>query len=246
MFLMKKQIKYFSHSTLLLTAFFFFSCAAISDYHFEFKPVNEKGPVVIILSGGSGTKSYLEFASRLSKSGYYAIVYDARDFILYDKTAIELKLSEVINKAKLSPNALPGKVAVIGYSRGGGLALAYATNRQDSVSIVIAYYPNISGPFSFIQKNEIETLPDRFKVPVFVFQGAADEYYDCCRADRIKRMSVVAKEKEADFNYIIYPGVGHGFNLATDGRLFQYNQYYDEDSWQKTMELLKKYHPLPK
>lgn len=241
---MNKQIKYFFYSVLLLLMFFLFSCA-ITDYHFEFKPVDEKGPVVIILSGGNGTKSYVEFASRLSKSGYYAIVYDARDFMLNDKTAIELKLSEVINKAKLSPNALPGKVAVIGYSRGGGLALAYATNRQDSVSIVITYYPNI-GLSPFIQKNEIETLPARFKVPVFILQGAVDEYYDCCRADRIKRMGVVAKEKGIDFNYVIYPGVGHGFNLVTDGRLFQYNKHYDEDSWQKTMELLKKYLPLPK
>jgi dienelactone hydrolase len=245
-YLMKKQIKYFVRSALLLPALFFFSCAITSHDHFEFKPINKNGPVVIILSGGGGPNYYLEFASRLSKSGYYAIVFDSRDFMLSDKTAIELKLSEVINKTKLSPNALPGMVAVIGYSRGGGLALAYATNRQDSVSIVIAYYPNIAGPFSFIQKNEIETLPDRFKVPVFVFQGTADDYYDCCRVDRIQKIGAAAKEKGADFNYVLYPGVGHGFNLATDGRLFQYNQYYDEDSWQKTMELLKKYHPLLK
>ena len=229
-------------SLIVLTIF---GMGNIACRQFEFKPVNEKGPVVIIVSGYSGPDYYLKFASRLSESGYYTIVYDVHDFVL-NKTAIELKLSEVINKAQLSPNALPGKVAIIGYSMGGGLALAYAANRHDSVSNVIAYYPmtHSDDSFSFIKENEIETLPGRFKVPVFIFQGESDFYYNCCTADRIKRLSVAAKQKRADFNFVIYPGVGHGFNLGTKGSQY-YNQNYDEDSWQKTMELLKKYHPLP-
>jgi pimeloyl-ACP methyl ester carboxylesterase len=50
-------------------------------------------------------------------------------------------LRRVIEQAQGSPNAIPVKAAVIGFSMGGGGALAYAASMPDLVSAVAAFYP---------------------------------------------------------------------------------------------------------
>jgi pimeloyl-ACP methyl ester carboxylesterase len=223
---------------MLLLPAIFLSCKT-AHTPIEYKPNNEKGPVIIILSGQTGPDYYHKFASELGGLGYYVVMHDSNVFKLRDHTACESKLSEIIHTATRSPNALPGRVAIIGYSMGGGIALAYASNRPELVSLIIAYYPMT---FYAGLGVDINALPERFKVPITVFQGGSDYHFlNCCSADRISKISELARKKGADFNLVIYPNAGHGFNLAT----ILYDKTSDEDSWEKTIQLLKKRHPLP-
>ena len=39
-----------------------------------------KGPVVLMISGKTGTALYAPFARRLAETGYYVLLYDGNDF----------------------------------------------------------------------------------------------------------------------------------------------------------------------
>lgn len=44
--------------------------------------------------------------------------------------------------------------------------------------------------------------------------GTDDRYFNCCLVERIRAMSLNAREKGKDFELIVYPEAGHGFNLG--------------------------------
>jgi len=71
-----------------------------------------------------------------------------------------------------------------------------------------------------------------------VFQGEEDNYHNCCTVGRMREIERAAKESGKRFDLFVYPNAGHGFNLKNS-----YHQRYDEDSWQKTLDILKQYNP---
>jgi len=50
-------------------------------------------------------------------------------------------LKTAIQQAQQMPHALPGKVAVVGFSLGGGLSLYYGTQWPDLVAGAVVWYP---------------------------------------------------------------------------------------------------------
>jgi len=44
--------------------------------------------------------------------------------------------------------------------------------------------------------------------------GTDDRYFNCCLEERIRAMSLNARKKGKDFELIVYPEAGHGFNLG--------------------------------
>lgn len=242
---MKKQTKRILFlAALIIQIIVFSSCADFLEY----RPDNGKGPVVIMLAGNDGISAhYIEFASRLKKLGYYVLLVDSRDFKWAKPGDYDSKFIEIINKAKESPYALGGKVAIIGFSRGGTVAFAYAVQMSDLISTVIAYYPATmyqSGIAPIVYWNDIDisNLADQIKVPVLAFQGDMDGWYNCCTLERISKIRDAAKAKGKEFNLVVYRGAGHMFNFKTGWSGFSYDSSYDEDSWQKTLEMLKRFH----
>ena len=106
-----------------------------------FDPPSGRGPIVLVLSGASGPKSVEHQAANVAHLGYYAVLLDGRDFHPQTGKPAEEELRRVIERAQGSAKALSGKVAVIGFSRGGGGALTYAAPMGDLVSAIVAYYP---------------------------------------------------------------------------------------------------------
>ena len=208
------------------------ACATFSG-PLSYVPKAEKGSVIIMLSGKSGTPSYQKFAAELGELGYYVVLFDSNDFPFANPDACIKKLSLEIDRVLQSPHSVSRKATVIGYSLGGGLALTYASQMPERVSNIIAYYPRTS----HIQ--DFRTFVNRFRMPIFVFQGAEDNYLNCCTEKRIRLIEQAAQAKAKPFELIVYPHVGHGFNLPQTG----FNRTYADDSWHKTLEILKKYNP---
>jgi dienelactone hydrolase len=114
--------------------------AANSPAEIDFPPPSGKGRVVVVISGIDGTSPYQDYAEKIAKLGYYTVLINGKDILSEDKQGGE-RLQDIIAKAQNSPSALPGKIAVIGFSLGGGGALAYAERQPEMVSTVITYYP---------------------------------------------------------------------------------------------------------
>lgn len=175
----------------------------------EYEPSNGKGRVVIVLSGQTGVDNYRTFARELAKQGYYAVLFDGNDFWLKGGGG-EALLKGVIARAQQSPHALPGKVGVMGFSLGGGVALAYATRDPELVSAVVTFYPLtnfIKDPDAFVT---------RIKVPTILFAAVRDTYKDCCLIETARKLSGAAKTRgePAILEVIEYPNADHGFNLS--------------------------------
>ena len=140
-------------------------------------------------------------------------------------------LHDAIVQAQNAPHGQPGKVAVVGFSLGGGMALIYASQWQDLVSGIVVWYPlttPISDPADFVTK---------IKVPVLMFAGTQDTYKNCCLIAKANALAAAAAQVNAPLTVITYPSAGHDFVIE--------DQHYDSvaapDSWARAKAALVKY-----
>jgi len=201
-----------------------------------YAPPSGQGPIVILISGASGfTQDYRSYAAEVAQLGYYAVLLDGNE--IADNTPDWYgggNLKRAIEQAQRSPQALPGKAAVIGFSMGGGGALAHAARMPDLVSAVVTYYP-------YIIISDMRSLAARFQVPILVLTGERDNYMGCCLIESMKAREAAAKEVGASFELVVYPNAGHGFNLK---RGTAYREQDAADAWQRTIKMLRQYQPL--
>jgi dienelactone hydrolase len=199
------------------------------------------GPVIIVISGHTGPTSYKTYAADLAQLGYYTVLIDGKDILNPEHTG-PANLSKAIERAQHSPNAVPGKVAVIGFSQGGGGALYNAASMSSSVSMVVAYYP-----YTRSWSNNIDSLVKRFRVPILVMAGGVDRHNNCCMIESMRAMEASAKASRVQFELVVYPEANHGFNLESGAHGEPIHAYRPEDArdaWRRTVEMLKLYHPL--
>ena len=183
---------------------------------------------MIVISGTEGTIPYVDYAARIAKLGYYAAILDGKDILAGEQGGERLQAAIV--RAQRSPNALPGKVAVIGFSIGGGAALTFAERQSDTVSAVIAYYPATN----FIAKlTDMKTYVGKFQVPALVLAGAKDTERDCCLLTTAKDMETNAKELGKPMELVVYPEAGHNFIKGLD-----YRAADADDAWRRTIDAL--------
>lgn len=215
----------------LMICFVFSSCTGLIGPA-RYEPSSGSGHMVLMISGKTGPDLYGEFAQRLADSGYYVFLYDGNDFPINQPDVCQAKIREIIKDNIRSSRGLSGKVVVIGYSLGGAVALSCAAGMPREITSVIAYYPATR------LISDHSACVDRFRLPITVFQGEDDRYFDCCTVEKIREMSLEARKNGRDFELMVYPGAGHGFNLGP-----MKTRELDRDSWQKTTEILKKYMP---
>lgn len=174
----------------------------------EFQAPGGKGRVVVVVSGQSGPANYAHYAKDVAEQGFYAVLVDGNDFWLKGGGG-EALLKGVITRAQESPNALPGKAAVIGFSLGGASTLAYATRMPELVSAVVVNYPGtffITDPGAFVAK---------IKVPTLMLAGVRDTYKNCCLIETARKLADAAKANQvgAMFEVVEYPEAAHGWNI---------------------------------
>jgi dienelactone hydrolase len=203
------------------------SCATMPSSRSEYDPPSGRGPVVILLSGYRGFDACKSYAAEVSRLGYYAVLFDGEDYYRHGSGTLRRTIEEVQRSSK----ALPGKVAVIGFSMGGGAALSHAAFMPDLVSVVVAYYPMTK------ELGNMRSLAAKFQVPTLVFAGERDTYANCCLIESMRAMESGAKEAGKPFELVVYPIADHGWVRAASSSHYQ-------DAWQRTIKMLSQYHPL--
>lgn len=197
----------------------------------EFTPKAVPARVVIVVSGQSGMPAYTQTAQQIADAGFQVVLVDGNDFWIKDTRRAWDMLRGVITSAQAGPNALPGKVGVVGFSLGGATTLTYAARMPDLVATAVAAYPLtafIKDPADFVGK---------IKVPVQVFAGTTDTYNNCCLIDTARQLAVAAKASPTPLLALHeYNGVGHGFNLPTAAAK---DVYAGQDAMERTIAILK-------
>jgi len=196
-------------------------------------PSKVPAPVVILLSGQTGPTNYQSYAAEVARLGYYAVLLDGKDILTRAQDG-RGNLQKAIARAQSSPHALPGKVAVIGFSQGGGGALNHAAAMPELVSVVVAYYPATSW------SQNLAGVVKRFKVPLLVLAGERDTFNNCCLIEHMRAMETAARDNASPFELVVYPQADHGFNLT--GRNFRSDDA--ADAWRRTRDKLAQHLPL--
>ena len=208
------------------------TCASAADY---FKPDSGKGPAVILFSGSDGVRAYRWYALDVSKLGYTAILDHGMAVRVGQSDGAE-NLHKMIAESQLDPRVVPGKVAVIGFSMGGGGALLHATPLLDSVASVIAYYPAIR------RLSNIGETAGRVAVPTLVLTGERDTYANCCEIELQREFETAAQAAKAPFELVTYPNAQHSFAIDVNPQWYRPGEA--ADAWEKTKALLAKTLPI--
>jgi dienelactone hydrolase len=194
----------------------------------EFPPPQGKGRVVVMSSGASGPDHYAEVAQEIAKLGY--------DVVLFDGNAEEGThgdgIKAAIQQSMGMPHALPGKVALVGFSLGGGESLFYGSPLSDQVAGIVAWYPaNV-----FIR--DVPGFASRIAVPVVAFAGGQDNYRNgCCTASKDQALQAAARAAGKSFDLTVYPEAEHDF--VKGGQHYDPSAY--SDAFARTATALKSY-----
>jgi dienelactone hydrolase len=211
----------------VLATIFGFAVVAGAQAQTEFTPPGGKGRVIVAVSGSMGAKAYEGPARKLASFGYDVFLLDGNNFV--GDQGVGLRAA--IDKAPQSPNALPGKVGVVGFSLGGGQVLGYAPQWADQVAVVVVMYPLTS-----VYKN-IPATVGRIKVPVLMFAGEKDTLKNCCLIETARTIASAAAAINAPFELVTYPNVGHDF--VVEG--MRYDAKAAADAWTRTEAMLKQH-----
>ena len=190
-----------------------------------------KGPAVLIMSGQSGPDSRRSYARDVAALGYNVLLVDGNDMLSRTKPAAQ-NFKDAVSSLLASPNTTSKKVAVIGFSLGGGAALAHAIGQTEIISGVLAVYPFTA----WIQN--VDGLVGRMQVPLTVLAAGADTYNNCCMIDKAREIEKAAKAKGAAFEMTVYDNAEHGFDLT--GRNYRHD--YTRDTWKRTEAWLARAH----
>ena len=232
-----------SHGTVL-SAFFIMAISVGCSFeskgpHSEiFSPAGGKGAIVVVASGNTGPGLYRDFCLKLAGLGYYTVLMDGKD--LFDPGSIGYitpsaeNLQTVIAESKASPQAIPGKVALVGFSVGGAGVLYFGTKLKDQVSAVVAYYPAIT-----TMGRSMKTLAAGFRTPVLLLAGVKDDYENCCLIGSMRELAEAPKT--VPFELVAYPNARHGFNIRS--LPFAHRPQDAADSWARTVAFLNRLHP---
>lgn len=193
----------------------------------EFPPPQGKGRVVVVISGKSGPAHYETVTREIAQLGYDAVLFDANAMEGSHGEA----LKNAIQQARTMPHALPGKVALVGFSAGGGLSIYYGTQWPELVTGVVAWYPATT----FIK--DVPGWAARLKMPVLMFAGEKDKYQDCCPIEKAHVLADAAKGGSFPFELVTYPNTEHDF--VKGGSHYKKESY--ADALQRTAARLKEY-----
>jgi pimeloyl-ACP methyl ester carboxylesterase len=200
--------------------------AATATAQQEITPPAGKGRAVVVVSGLDAS-AYEPAARKLAALGYDVFFVDGNKLV--GDQGVGLKAA--IDKAQQSPNALPGKVGVVGFSLGGSHALGLAPRWPDQVAVVVVMYP-LTKTFK-----DINATVARIKVPVLMFAGEKDTFRDCCLIETARAMASAAKAIDAPLELVTYPKAGHEFILEG----FHHDAEAAADAWSRTADMLKRY-----
>jgi carboxymethylenebutenolidase len=202
------------------------------------EPAHAKGklPTILVVHENRGLNPHIEdIARRIALDGYVAFAPDAlyplggypgdedkaRDlFPRLDQTRTRADFIAAFHALATLPQGT-GKVGVVGFCYGGGIANYLATQLPDLAAAV---------PFYGMQPPAADVA--RIRAPLLIHDAGKDErilagwpaYEAALKANRV------------DYQHFVYPGVEHGFNNDTTPR---YDEAAATLAWGRTMTFFK-------
>jgi dienelactone hydrolase len=216
--------------------------------------IKGKRPGVLVVHEWWGHNAYAKKrAEMLAKLGYTAFALDmygagkvadhpedAKKFMeatLADMKVAEARFNAAFKLIQLQPTVYASKIAAIGYCFGGGMVLHMAKVNPELAGVV-SYH----GALGISANTNAVATP--VKTKIFVFNGADDPFIT---KDQIAAFKQDMTTIGADYEFIDYPGVKHGFTnpeAETFAKKFdmplKYDEKADKDSWEKTQGFFKK------
>jgi carboxymethylenebutenolidase len=199
-------------------------------------------PVVVMLHwAGARDDAGNEFeniCSKLADSGYYTefIEYYSQTEVLITGDSAGMVanlptwLSEVhsgIAALKKNPSIASNKVALMGFSLGAYIALAYGATFPDDLAAIVEYYGGLIPDLY----PHAATMP-----PVLILQGSSDRIVPRSQATDLDEALTKAGRPH---QMKIYVGVQHGFNIPNTASV--YNQSAADDAWDRSLKFLDTY-----
>jgi carboxymethylenebutenolidase len=202
------------------------------------RPAADRGklPGVVVVHENRGLNPYIEdVARRLAVAGFMALAPDGLTPVGgYPGTDEEgKKLQAQLDKDKLledfiaafeylkSDRGSTGKVGVVGFCYGGGVANAMAVR-----------LPDLAASVPFYGRQPATADVPRIKAPLLLHYADLDERINKGWPDYEKALKANGKEYTA----YIYPGVNHGFHNDTTPR---YDDAAAKLAWQRTIDFFK-------
>ena len=203
------------------------------------QPANAKGklPTVLVVHENRGLNPHIEdIARRLAVDGFIAFAPDAL-FPLGGYPGDEDKARTLFGKLDQTKTradfvaaahmlkALPtgnGKLGVVGFCYGGGIANYLAT-----------VLPDLSASVAFYGAQPPAAEAAKIKTPLMLHDAEKDE--------RVRAgwpaYEAALKAAGVHYQYFVYPGTEHGFNNDTTPR---YDEAAAKLAWQRTVDFFKK------
>jgi carboxymethylenebutenolidase len=198
-----------------------------------------KLPGILVIHENRGLNEHIEdVARRAALGGYLAIAPDglsvaggapadqeaARDlFAKQDAARIAGDVLAAVPWLVANPSC-NGKIGVVGFCYGGGLALRAAIE-TDGVDAAVCFYGR--------QLTAEET--QRLKVPVLLNYAGSDERINAGIADFRAALDAVG----VPYSLNMYPGTQHGFH--NDSSAARYNEPAAKLAWSRTMDFFDTY-----
>jgi len=201
-------------------------------------------PAVIVLHGSDGFKpNHAQIARSLAWEGFVAIAptwFGGKSPRSHWDGLHPVDITAGFAWLERQPAVAAQRVGMIGFSRGGGLALTVGALMPQTQAIVSYFgltswpggleeFPhlalNASDPYDFVRQ---------ISCPILSFHGEKDTVVSM---EDTLNLDTACRKYGVRHNYVIYPGVNHSFVWPGD----KYHRHAHEDSWQKTVSFLKKH-----
>jgi carboxymethylenebutenolidase len=204
------------------------------------RPAGKKGklPAVLVVHENRGLNPHIEdVARRLALENFIAFAPDALTplggypgdedkarelFAKLDQEKTKKDFLAAVDFLKKLPDST-GKVGVVGFCFGGGIANMLATQVPD-LGAAVAFYG---------MAPKLEDVP-KIKAPLLIHYAENDERINA----GAKAYADALKENKVKFTVYSYPGTQHGFNNDTTPR---YDKVKAHLAWQRTVAFFKKH-----
>ncbi len=208
-----------------------------------YKP-DGKGPfaVVIVLHGSDGFKSnHAAIARKLAEAGFASLAltwFGASAERAHWDNVRPTDLLTGVSWLKESPEVDCSRLALIGFSRGGGLALIMGSLIPETRAVVnyfgLTSWEKGMAEFRHLPLNPSEHLDfvRNLPCPVLTFHGTRDTVVS---VEDTLQLDLACQKYGLDHTVVLYPDTDHSFIWPGD----KYNRDAHADAWHKTLLFLK-------
>ncbi len=208
-------------------------------------------PVVLVVEEIFGVHEYIkDICRRLAKAGYCAVAPElyARQGDLSKMTDVKQIISEVISKtpdaqwigdldatvawATTAAKGDAGRLAVMGWCRGGRAVWLYDAHRTD-LKAAVAWYGPVGGERTAIQPRTAGDVAGEIHAPLLALYGGADTVIPVASVEEARD---AAKAAGKSVELVVYHEAHHGFHA--DYRP-SYRKDAAEDGWRRALAFLK-------